>query len=51
LLVFTRYGVQPVLCRPIELGADFVLHSATKYLGGHTDVLAGTLHSSFGTSV
>ncbi len=31
----------PVLTRPIELGADFVVHSATKYLGGHGDLLAG----------
>ena len=33
----------PVLLRPLEHGADFVLHSATKYLGGHHDVLAGAL--------
>lgn len=33
----------PVLTRPIELGADLVMHSATKYLGGHSDVLAGAL--------
>ncbi|HEV8490244.1 MAG TPA: aminotransferase class I/II-fold pyridoxal phosphate-dependent enzyme [Candidatus Limnocylindrales bacterium] len=31
----------PYLCRPIELGADLVVESATKYLGGHSDVLAG----------
>jgi cystathionine gamma-synthase len=31
----------PFLQRPLELGADIVLHSATKYLGGHNDVLAG----------
>src|SRR5438093_4099440 len=31
----------PVNQRPIEFGADVVLHSATKYLGGHTDVVAG----------
>lgn len=31
----------PVLTRPIELGADIVVHSATKYLGGHGDVVAG----------
>ncbi|HXP18659.1 MAG TPA: aminotransferase class I/II-fold pyridoxal phosphate-dependent enzyme [Streptosporangiaceae bacterium] len=31
----------PVLCRPIEHGADVVVHSATKYLGGHDDVVAG----------
>ena len=33
----------PLLTRPIELGADIVMHSATKYLNGHSDVLAGTL--------
>jgi cystathionine gamma-synthase/methionine-gamma-lyase len=31
----------PVLLRPIELGADLVVHSATKYLGGHGDALGG----------
>ncbi len=31
----------PYLQRPLELGADVVVHSATKYLGGHSDVLAG----------
>ncbi|MFD0960325.1 PLP-dependent transferase [Paenibacillus chungangensis] len=33
----------PYLQRPIELGADIVVHSATKYLGGHNDVLAGLI--------
>jgi len=33
----------PVLQRPIEHGADIVLHSATKYLGGHGDLLAGAV--------
>ena len=33
----------PYLQRPIESGADFVLHSATKYLGGHGDLLAGAI--------
>jgi cystathionine gamma-synthase len=33
----------PVFLRPLEHGADFVLHSATKYLGGHDDVLLGVL--------
>jgi cystathionine gamma-synthase len=33
----------PVLLRPLEHGADLVLHSATKYLGGHDDVLLGAL--------
>ncbi|MFI9112568.1 trans-sulfuration enzyme family protein [Streptomyces venezuelae] len=31
----------PVLCRPLELGADIVVHSTTKYLSGHSDVLGG----------
>ena len=31
----------PVLTRPIECGADYVVHSATKYLGGHGDLVAG----------
>ncbi len=33
----------PFLQRPIEWGADIVIHSATKYLGGHNDVLAGLI--------
>lgn len=33
----------PVLVRPMELGADFVVHSATKYLGGHGDLTGGVL--------
>ena len=33
----------PVLTRPLELGADVVMHSATKYLGGHSDMLGGVL--------
>jgi cystathionine gamma-synthase len=33
----------PVFTRPLELGADIVMHSATKYLNGHSDVLAGAL--------
>ena len=33
----------PMNLRPIEAGVDFVLHSATKYLGGHNDLLAGVL--------
>jgi cystathionine gamma-synthase len=31
----------PVLCRPLEMGADMVVHSATKYLSGHSDLLMG----------
>jgi len=33
----------PVLQRPLELGADVVMHSTTKYFGGHSDVLGGAL--------
>ena len=33
----------PVLTRPLELGADLVVHSASKYLNGHSDVLAGAV--------
>ncbi|HMF90065.1 MAG TPA: aminotransferase class I/II-fold pyridoxal phosphate-dependent enzyme [Candidatus Angelobacter sp.] len=33
----------PLLQRPLELGADVVMHSVTKYLSGHSDVLGGTL--------
>ncbi|HET7420081.1 MAG TPA: aminotransferase class I/II-fold pyridoxal phosphate-dependent enzyme [Candidatus Dormibacteraeota bacterium] len=33
----------PLLCRPLELGASVVMHSATKYLGGHSDLLAGVI--------
>jgi cystathionine beta-lyase/cystathionine gamma-synthase len=36
----------PVFQRPIELGADLVLHSTTKYLGGHSDLIGGALVTS-----
>ncbi len=36
----------PYFQRPLELGADIVLHSCTKYLGGHSDLLAGALITS-----
>ncbi|MDQ5882473.1 MAG: cystathionine gamma-synthase [Pseudomonadota bacterium] len=51
-LVAQKYGAKvavdntfasPVNQRPLELGADFVVHSATKYLGGHSDLTAGAL--------
>ncbi|WP_282609697.1 PLP-dependent aspartate aminotransferase family protein [Pelagibius sp. Alg239-R121] len=42
-LVVDSTVVTPVLSRPLELGADIVFHSATKYLNGHSDVLAGAL--------
>jgi methionine-gamma-lyase len=36
----------PYLCRPVELGADLVVESATKYLSGHSDVMAGVVCGS-----
>ena len=36
----------PVLQRPLELGADLVIHSSTKFLGGHSDVLGGAVLTS-----
>ena len=33
----------PLVCRPLTLGADLVMHSATKYLNGHSDVVAGAV--------
>lgn len=43
LLAVDSTTASPVVTRPIELGADIVMHSATKYLNGHSDVIAGTL--------
>ena len=43
LLVADNTLATPVLCRPLELGADIVMHSATKYIGGHSDLLGGLL--------
>lgn len=43
LLVVDGTFATPALQRPIELGADVVLHSTTKYLGGHSDVQGGSL--------
>lgn len=41
LLIVDNTFLTPLIQRPIEEGADIVIHSATKYLGGHNDVLAG----------
>jgi cystathionine gamma-lyase/homocysteine desulfhydrase len=41
LLVVDNTFMTPYFQNPIDLGADYVLHSATKYLGGHSDVVAG----------
>ena len=42
LAVDNTFG-SPALLRPLEWGADVVMHSATKYLGGHSDLVGGTL--------
>ena len=39
----------PILQKPIEWGIDWVMHSATKYLGGHTDLIGGALIAAPGT--
>lgn len=41
LLIVDNTFMTPYWQRPLELGADIVVHSATKYLGGHSDVVAG----------
>jgi cystathionine gamma-synthase len=43
LLAVDSTAASPVLTRPLALGADLVMHSATKYLNGHSDVIAGSL--------
>jgi len=43
LLVVDNTFASPALQRPIELGAGVVLHSTTKYLGGHSDIIGGAL--------
>jgi cystathionine gamma-synthase/methionine-gamma-lyase len=40
-LIVDNTFATPYLCRPLEVGADIVVHSATKYLGGHGDVMGG----------
>lgn len=42
LSIIDNTFLPPLYCRPLELGADIVLHSATKFLNGHSDVIAGT---------
>ncbi len=44
-LVVDNTFASPVLQNPIKLGADFIIHSATKYIGGHSDVIAGAVIS------
>ena len=43
LLVVDNTSATPVLTQPLSLGADLVVHSATKYLNGHTDIVAGAV--------
>ena len=43
LLAVDNTFATPALQRPLELGADIVMHSVTKYLGGHSDVVMGAL--------
>ncbi len=43
LLCVDSTAATPVFCKPLNYGADLVIHSATKYLNGHSDVLAGAL--------
>jgi cystathionine beta-lyase/cystathionine gamma-synthase len=44
-MIDSTFGT-PINQRPHELGVDIVMHSATKYLGGHSDIIAGTLSGS-----
>lgn len=46
LLFVDNTFASPVLCRPVELGADLVIESLTKYLGGHSDTLGGSVCGS-----
>ncbi len=43
LLIIDNTFATPFLCRPLELGADVVVHSATKFLGGHGTTLGGVI--------
>ncbi|MDA2812270.1 aminotransferase class I/II-fold pyridoxal phosphate-dependent enzyme [Nocardiopsis sp. RSe5-2] len=43
LLVVDSTFASPAVCRPLEHGADIVLHSATKYIGGHSDATGGAV--------
>jgi O-acetylhomoserine (thiol)-lyase len=45
-LIIDNTFASPYLCRPIEHGADIVVHSATKFIGGHGTVIAGVLVES-----
>jgi cystathionine gamma-synthase len=43
LLVVDNTFATPIVQRPLELGADLVMHSSTKYFGGHSDVMGGAV--------
>jgi len=43
LLAVDNTMMSPILCRPLQLGADIVMHSATKYISGHSDTMAGVV--------
>lgn len=43
LLIVDNTFMSPYFQNPLDLGADIVVHSGTKYLGGHNDTLAGFL--------
>ncbi|HJP93227.1 MAG TPA: PLP-dependent aspartate aminotransferase family protein [Pyrinomonadaceae bacterium] len=44
-LIVDNTFASPYLCQPLKLGADMVVHSATKYLGGHADAMGGLVVS------
>ena len=43
LLVVDNTFSTPINCNPLDLGADIVSHSLTKYIGGHSDIIGGSL--------
>ena len=43
LLAVDNTFASPVFQSPLELGADLVMHSTTKYIGGHSDIVGGAL--------
>jgi cystathionine gamma-synthase len=51
LLAVDSTAATPVLTQPLALGADIVMHSATKYLNGHSDVVAGALAAARGSDL
>lgn len=49
LLVVDNTFATPIVCQPLKLGADIVVHSATKFLNGHSDIMAGVVISDKAT--